>query len=211
MLGIDPMEWASFTALGRRLGWWRAVRLGLALRRRVDAGEPFAALPETDEKKEADSRAQIAPAVVLYRLLCEEMKSDEALVVVGDVVEAGAHVFLKSTIGPISRDLFHGLEADARHALLDERVDRFPNTVYQIEEAGTEKVRFTVSMCRFVRLCKLAGVPELTPVFCAVDASYFSEVEPSVELSRPTTLAQGDTCCDFTLRFSDSAKTSDDA
>ena len=55
----------------------------------------------------------------------------------------------------------------------------------------------------FVRLCREAKVPELTPVFCAVDASYFGGVEPAVSLERPTTLAQGGPCCDFRLQFVD--------
>ncbi len=203
MLGIDPMEWASFGALRRRLGWWRAIRLGLALRKRVEGGEPFQDLPPAEGQKDIESREQIAPAVVLYRLLCEELERPEAMRLVGEVVEAGAHVFLRETIGSISRELFEGLDADARRALLDERIGRFPNTIYQIQDAGSSSVRFTVSACRFVRLCSLVGVPELTPVFCAVDASYFSEVEPSVELIRPSTIAGGDDCCDFTLQFVD--------
>lgn len=203
MIGIEPMEWASFKALGRRLGWWTAIRVGMALRQRVDRGEPFEGLPPSDDPKERASRDQIASAVVLYRLLQERMSQPTALEIVAEVVEAGAHVFLKQAIGPLSRTLFDGLDEAARYQLLDQKVGSFPNTIYQIEEAGTDRVRFTVSACSFVRLCREAKVPELTPVFCAVDASYFGGVEPAVSLERPTTLAQGGPCCDFRLQFVD--------
>ena len=151
VFGIGPVEWASVGALRRRLGWWSAIRLGVAPRTRVDRGEPFDGVPLSDDPKDAASRAEIAPAGALYRLLQEPMDQSDAVSLVADIVEAGAHVFLKEAIGPLSRELFDGLDAEQRYELLDQKVGSFPNTIYQIEEAGTERVRFTVSACHFVR------------------------------------------------------------
>ena len=171
----------------------------MALNTRLRRGEPFASLEPTTEPKEIESRDQIASAIILYRLLCAEMDSEEARAIVGDVVEAAAHIFLAQNIGPIGASQLDSLSDEERVHFVETRLDKFPNTLVQIDEVRSNRVRFQVEKCRFVRLCSAVGVPELMPVFCAVDASYFGQVQPGVELIRPTTLAKGDSTCDFTL------------
>jgi hypothetical protein len=60
---------------------------------------------------------------------------------------------------------------------------------------------FTVTRCRFPAICATAGVPELSPVFCAGDAKFFGTIEPEVELLRGTTIAEGAGSCGFEIRF----------
>ena len=67
----DAIDRAAFRVLWGHLGLWRALRLGVSLQRRVDRGEPFADLPPATDAREAGSRAQAGPAVLLYRLLRE--------------------------------------------------------------------------------------------------------------------------------------------
>ena len=68
----------------------------------------------------------------------------------------------------------------------------------EVEEAAAF---FRVTFCRFPRMCAEAGVPELAPVFCAVDAHFFGGVERSIALDRPETLAAGGGSCPFSLRW----------
>ncbi len=195
MFGVDRQEWAALRALAGHVGWIRAVRLGLYIRRQTQQGHPFKSLPPAVDEREAESREQLAGAVLLYMRLRETDSRERALEVVAPVVEASAHVLLSENIGEID---WHALaEEEGRHRYIDERLRRFPNTVYQIEEMGARRVRFTVSHCHFATLCKALGVPELSPVFCAVDASYFGGVETRVSLHRPETLASGGSQCDF--------------
>jgi len=133
------------------------------------------------------------------------MEQSVAYEIVAEVVEAAAHVFLAESIGPLGASELAALSDTERLAFVESRLDKFPNTLVQIEDVGAQRVHFHVTKCRFVRLCADVGVPELTSVFCAVDASYFGQIQPGIELLRPSTLARGDTHCDFTLMVREDA------
>ncbi len=199
---IDPVEWAAFKVLMRRLGVWRALRVGLGVRRGVARGEPFGALPPPQTPKDADSRAQLGPAIVLYRLLVQAGHPDPRGVV-GEVVHDGALAFLGHTLGPLRRADLAAMDADTRHAWLTAMGDRFPNATVTWARTGPEQVHFRVTACRFVSLCHALGEPDLAPLFCAGDATFFGTVEPDVQLTRPHTLAEGGPDCPFTLRWKD--------
>ena len=164
-------DWAALKVLARHFGWWKAIRLGLALNQKVRRGAPFEALSPATEPKEIESREQIAGAIILYQMLRETMEQGQVLAIVAEVVEAAAHVFLAETIGPLGAAQLDDLSDDERGRFVEERLDKVPNTLVQIEEVRRDEVRFQVTKCRFVSLCAAVGVPELMPLFCAVDAS----------------------------------------
>lgn len=206
---LDPMEKAALRVVARHVGWVRALWYGLAIRRRVKHGEPFAHLPPPDSEKEAQSRAQAGPAIVLYRRLRRSLGPEDAVDITTDAVEAGALVFLQETVGPLNRAMLAAMSADEREAFVKARGARFPNAEIIWERVDLQQVRFSVLDCRFVSLCAEVGHPELAPIFCKGDARFFGNVEPEVELIRSQTLAAGGTHCPFVIRWKDSADEAD--
>ena len=198
---FDRTTWAALAILRRHLGLWTALRAGLAVEKRVGAGEPFADLPPATDEKEAGSRAQLGPALVLYDELSQRVSADRARQITAEVVEIGAHIFLRQSIGRLDRAHLATLDEAGRRAYVEARIARFPNADVRVEVVEPERVRFTVTSCRFVRLCREVGMSDLAPIFCAGDASYFGGIEPDVELIRPETLALGGAACPFELRY----------
>jgi hypothetical protein len=198
---FDPIEKAALDVMVRHLGWWRAVWYGLAVRRRVKRGEPFAHLPPPETEKEAQSRAQAGPAIVLYRCLRRVIGPEDAVDITTDAVEAGALVFLQQTIGPLNREVLAAMSPEERIAFVKERGEAFPNATVRWDRVDLEAVRFTVLDCRFVSLCAEVGHPELAPIFCKGDARFFGTVEPDVELIRTETLAAGGRMCPFLIQW----------
>jgi hypothetical protein len=194
----DAMERAGFQAVIRRIGLWRALGVGLRVSRAQSRGEPFAEFPPAEDDRERGTRTQAAGAILLYRAL-RDAGVAEAIDVVSDAVEAGALVFLGRTLGPIRRAELSSLDDAARDAWVRDRAGRFPNATMVFEQVDAEAVRFRVSACRFVSLCAEVGHPELAPLFCRGDATFFGGVEPNVRLERPHTLAEGGPDCPFGL------------
>lgn len=198
---LDPIEKAALQVVARHVGWLRALWYGISIRRRVARGEPFAHLPPPDCEKEAQSRAQAGPAIVLYRRLRRSLGPEDAVDITTDAVEAGALVFLREVIGPLNRQVLAAMTPEAREAFVHERGAQFPNAELIWEQVDLEQVRFTVLDCRFVSLCAEVGHPELAPIFCKGDARFFGTVEPDVELIRSETLAAGGASCPFVIRW----------
>lgn len=202
---LDATERAALAVLGRRLGWLGALRVGVAVERARRRGEPFADLPPAGDAKEAGSRAQAGPAILLYRALRDRVSADDARAITGEAVSAGALVFLRASLGPLRRAALAALDDAGRRAFAADRADRFPNATLTWDEVSADRVAFTVHACRLVTLVAHAGHPELAPLFCAGDAAYFGAVEPGVVLDRPETLAGGGAACRFSLRFAPEA------
>jgi len=200
MNAFDPSTWVALPVLLRRLGVRETLRVGVMVASALRRGEPFSRLPPPSDARDRDSRAQAAPALVLYRALRARGHA-ESLEIVGEVVEAAAVVFLRRTIGPIRRADLAALDEAERARWVHTRAARFPNAEPRFEAVGPDEVRFRVSSCRFVALAHAAGAPELAPVFCRGDAKFFGTVERDVVLERPHTLAEGGPDCPFTIRF----------
>ncbi|MCA9546965.1 MAG: L-2-amino-thiazoline-4-carboxylic acid hydrolase [Myxococcales bacterium] len=163
-------------------------------------GEPFAHLPPPADAKDAGSRAQLGPAIVLHRELTRR-GHPEARAIVAQAVHAGALAFLGRTVGPISRQALGGMTPAERRTWLAALGERFPNATLSWEATGPDRVSFRVTACRFVALCRAVGAADLAPLFCAGDATFFGTVEPDVRLDRPHTLAEGGPDCPFTLSW----------
>lgn len=164
----------------REFGLCGTIRIALAIRRLQRRGEPFGALPPPANDREAKSRAQIGPAILLYRSLPRD-----ALRITEEIVVASARAFLRKTIGPIEK-------VDARRA-----GEAFFNATLRWIRVAPEEVRFDVVACHFPVLCRAAGVPELAPVFCRGDAGFFRD--QGLRFERTTTIAEGAPLCDFRI------------
>lgn len=187
--------------LRRKLGLWRALSVGLELERRVGDGEPFARdLGEPSDAGEAWCREQIAPAIVLYGLL-RERAGDRALEWTREVVLESAEVWMRHALGDLSIERWRSLDDAARMEFLASLTAQFRNMELADAAVAEDSAFFRVTACQFPRLCAEVGVPELAPVFCAVDAHFFGGVEKSIALDRPETLATGGEGCPFSLRW----------
>ena len=117
------------------------------------------------------------------------------------VVEAACR-FLGESLGSLRRDVLRRIPADSRREWVAERGAGFFNATIRWDAVREDRVDFTVTACRFPKLCAEAGVPELAPVFCAGDAKFFGTVEPDVVMTRPHTIAGGASTCAFSLSYS---------
>jgi len=181
--------------LTRELGWMRAVQVGIAAQR---GGDAFAALGPAQDDQDAASRAQLAPAIALYRALRLHLDAEESLRVAGAVIHDASLRFLEHAIGEVDLERYRASTPNHRRAYLQGIMEQFVNADARIEVADEEGFVQVVTRCRFVELCRAAGVPELAPAFCAGDLAFFSR--GPVRLDRPGTLAEGADACEF--RFS---------
>eukprot|EP00250_Pteridium_aquilinum_P008732 c18168_g1_i2 orf=336-659(+) len=63
--------------------------------------------------------------------------------------------------------------------------------------------RASVKQCLYNSVFTADGVPELIPIFCALDRMWFDQVHParhSLHFARPSTLANGATSCEFIIQ-----------
>lgn len=198
---MDVNERYAAPVLIRELGVLAALEVGRAIRRRVRAGEPFEHLAVPADAREAASRAQAGPAVVLYQELTARVGQHEAMRITREAVGAAGCAFLAKQLGPLRRAELARLDESGRQALAAKMSDSFFNATMEWDRISPEGVDFRVTACSFPTLCASAGVPELAPVFCEVDERYFETVERDVELVRPRTIARGGEQCDFGLRY----------
>jgi hypothetical protein len=198
---LGPIERGALGVLASELGWRKALWVGFQIERALGRGEPFGGLPAATDPREQGSRAQAGPAIVMYRVLRESVGPERALQITARVVEEGAVIFLRMSLGTLRRAEIAALDEGGRRRFTEDRASRFPNAELVWNKVSAERVSFTVTRCRLVELVRGAGHPELARLFCAGDARYFGNVEPGVRLVRPTTLAEGGPHCDFTLEW----------
>ncbi len=162
-------------------------------------GEPFRSLPRADDRREALSRQQLQGAVLLRRALAREVRPDDAMAITRDVVLDAGETFLGTQLAEVSPHEL--LASDAPDVMIGRIVGRFFNAEGDVEgDVDAREVRFAVRQCRFVNLLDAIGEREMMPLFCEVDARYFSRDDAPFALERPATLARGDAYCDFRFR-----------
>lgn len=171
-----------------------ALSVGLVEARRRD---PFAGLGPAKGERERRSRAQAAPAVTIYRALLRSAPRDVALTAMAHVIEAGALAFLAKTLPDVTASSLSEGAPAARGAHVAAWMGRFFTATSEVTEVSEQRVVFEVHACALVRLVSAAGHPELAPLFCKGDETFFRV--RGIRLDRPTTLARGDTRCRFEL------------
>lgn len=184
-------------SLGRRRAAAILAEVGAAQLRR----QPFAHLDRPADRREALSRRQCAPAILLFRALRKRLGEARALELTGEIVLDGTVHFLRYAIGPLHRHELMRLEPAEREAFVRRLGERFFNATIRWDEIGAERLRMTVTRCLFPVLCRLGGAPQVARLLCHGDAVYFGEVLGTVELIRPYTQAEGARDCPFELRW----------
>ena len=173
-------ELASARVLIRELGLIKTVSVGWKLRLAQSRGAPFEDFPPADSIEETLSRQQIGPAIVLYRLLMDEVGPERALSVTEAAVIEGAVRFLGASIGRLDRATLGAMTEEERGSFARRIGRKFFNATVRWDTISGDEVAFTVTACRFARLCVELGEPQLAPVFCKGDAHFFGSVEPNV-------------------------------
>ena len=196
-------EWLGLRVLGRHLGWLQALSLGMEMKRLLSKGDPWMELDEAKDGREIWSRDQIGPAIVLYRLLLNR-KHIDALTVTREVVTEGAVPWMQWAVGTIDPNRYRSMSENSRSTWFKKKTKTFVNMEIDSQQTHDEGASFVVKTCTFPQLCEQAGVPELAPVFCAVDAHYFGGIQKGIILNRPTTLAKTGEPCSFSFTWEES-------
>jgi hypothetical protein len=188
--------------LSRAIGPGATARVLARFARQWLAREPFGHLDAPTDRDERLSRKQIAPAILLYRAL-RDVAPEQAYELTQAIVLVEGAKFLRSELGSVDIVALSKKPAAERETEARRIGARFFNSVMRWDEIGQRRVAFTVTACRFPPLCKEAGVPEIAPMFCAVDDAYFGRIDPRLELTRTSTIATGGADCPFVLERSD--------
>lgn len=200
---MDTSKFAGIPVLIEHLGVLDALKIGWRIEREAAKGKPWESLPKPENRDEALSREQIAPAILLYLALKERGDQEFAIDVVRQTAIAGGVAFLKKSIGIIDREAFRAQTEAETEEWVNDVAGKFFNADIAFDVVSADEVQFTVSRCRFPELCRAVGVPELSPVFCETDEAFFGSVQPGVTLTREETIARGGTKCPFQLTWDD--------
>ncbi|MDF1561428.1 MAG: L-2-amino-thiazoline-4-carboxylic acid hydrolase [Deltaproteobacteria bacterium] len=185
---------AAIRGLAREVGRGRAL---LWLGRSQLTRDPLRGLPPADTAAERDTRAQLGPALRVYRFLRGRVGEEEALRLTRAIVVAAGEAFLERRTAGLEPGRWRALNEQERRALLEQVGAGFPNARLEVERVEADRIAFGITACRFVELCAELGVPELSPVFCAADDAFFGR--GPVRLERPTLLSTGGARCAFEL------------
>ena len=214
---MDAMTRTAARTIISELGLGRGLLTLAEVGWRQSRGEPFRAYhltnaqgvghpganPDELTTRERQSRAQLGPAVVLYRALRKRLDEARALDVTGRVITASGRVFLSQVLATLDLSQVRALSHAERDTYLRSLLAPIPNATFELSFDEQDRVHFTVNGCRFVTLCHELGHPELAPLFCAVDDHYFRFDLPQVQLERATTIAHGGAQCPFILSVRD--------
>jgi len=168
--------------------------------------DPFASLGPAPDSRQKASRAQIGPAVAMYKALKKRLGQDEALEVMRRVILPATISFLRYTIADPPVDQYIAASEEDRRQLIGALMQPFFNATSEITAVDNESFTVEVRTCDFPMLCAAAGVPELASLFCEGDISYFNREDSPVHLDREYTIAQGGDRCPFVFSLNRNAK-----
>ena len=192
------IERAVSQRLWRQLGFFRSLRIALALVWQKVTFRPFHLLPMTDDPAEKLARKHVLDALTLFRAM-ESQLGPSGKRLFQEVMSLGAQAFLSSNIGLIDVGDYLQMTSVERRGWLARLIDLFPNATAEIKEASELRVAFTVTRCRYVELTRIAGYPELANTFCAGDAAFFRAQPDGIEFERTDSIAEGGRNCPFVL------------
>ena len=72
---------------------------------------------------------------------------------------------------------------------------------FDFKNVNNHQVKFDMTACPYLKLCKELDCEELAPIFCATDDLCYGNMHPCLKFTRTKTLARGGDCCDFDLKI----------
>lgn len=189
--------------LADELGWSTALKVAAKLKYRLWMDNPFKRLnrqkpPSAQEKL---TQQQMAPLIVLYFILEEQLPRAQTMRLLSELTQRVAIAFLKFNVPVIEKAQYQDLSRKDKLATLKKITQRFFNAKAELKLDSQDNFHFTVNVCYFARYAQLLNVPELAPLFCAADKTYFQTHQPDVRLIRTVTLAADDQPCDFYFQW----------
>lgn len=156
---------------------------------------------DAPKKKMFHLKAQILPAIAVFKTLCSVMSEDEAFDIVRRYILNHAKE-RRETLDKIMK--FPGI-----YRLMPRVTAKVMKLAFN-EEAGFERKdimisddvwRIDMTKCPYHDVCKKYGCDRLCAPFCETDDICNSELHPKLVWHRTKTLGRGDNCCDFCLKI----------
>lgn len=145
-------------------------------------------------------------AVLSYHRIISEQTTnpDESKRLIGDALvrsaEEGRTSYVEARLGVRLDDPESAFDRIA-DSFIDRGESRFGKTFRYVQELLDKEHCFVrIETCFFDRFFRLHQAEDLTPLLCRLDIVWAEELHrrcPTVEFSRPTTLAAGDDACRF--------------
>ena len=197
---MNPMIKAALSSLYQELGLKLMLITIIKLSWSKLKGEPFQDLPLAQNRKERLSREQLGPVIIIYRILLMYLNPQEALKITTKVVETSGRAFLKVVLKDLDLNELTQLSEKEQKNYLTNLLDAVPNSIFTIHIVDQSTVHFTVTDCLFVQLCHQLELPQLAPLFCAVDKAFFQKDVTNISFERETTIAEGGHTCPFVFK-----------
>lgn len=184
--------------------WFRktlAARLGESRAARIwsNANAYLTSLKEWESQMDSDSRMMILPAAALYKALYDDAP-EQALPLLTDY---------GTQIGKKIAHIVHGITSvPGVPKLLWNHMPKLMRTMSSPDKGYTRRivsetkdlVGVDILSCPLHDWAVKIGVPEAALVVCAMDKAYMTGFK-HIQYTRTTSVAQGDECCDYRLRY----------
>jgi len=186
------------------LGWLKGTQILFRLKWKQTYDNPFNEinLQAVPTSKQRLSQRQMAPLVILYRLLLSDgFPTEQALDICGRLSKKVAVAFLDFSIPQIRKVDWSGESAERKTQMLNKITERFFNAESETELKPNDEFVINVQACHFASYAMQLGVPELGPLFCESDKYYFDHFQKEVNFGRTQTLAIEGRPCDFRFNW----------
>ena len=192
---------AAVRVIIKRLGVKSLSSIGLELSKSKKKGKPYDGLSAASSKKDKDSRALIAEAIVLYDILKQQMDQAKAEQIVREVITAAAIAQLSCLIPTLKSEKLAKLSKEERQKLFCGIVEKFPNTDWILIKSEDNEYEFHMTRCRLCEIFIEVGIPELKNSCCAGDALYFERFQKGIEFNRNKMIGENDEYCLFNFKL----------
>lgn len=165
----------------------------------ASANDHLTSLKKWESQMDSDSRMMILPAAALYRALCDHAPAQALPLLTAYGTQTGEKI----------ARIVHGITSIPGlskllwcHMPKLMRAMSSPGKGYtrRIVSETTELVGVDILSCPLHDWAVKIGVPEAALVVCAMDKAYMTGFK-YIQYTRTTSVAQGDACCDYRLRY----------
>lgn len=169
-----------------------------------NANAHLTSLKEWESQMDSDSRMIILPAAALYKALYDAAP-ERALPLLTDY---------GTQIGEKIARIVHGITSvPGVPKLLWKHMPKLMRTMSSPDKGYTRRivsetndlVGVDILSCPLHDWAVKIGVPEAALVVCAIDKAYMTGFK-HIQYTRTTSVAQGDACCDYRLRYDKTKK-----
>lgn len=151
-----------------------------------------------------DNKMMVLPAAALYKTLCK-YKPKQALILLKEYGTETGEKILKIIHAFTSIPGVSGILWKNMPALMRKTSSPKKGYTRRIVSETDEMVGVDILSCPLYDAALQIGVPEAAQVVCAIDKAYMTGFK-YIDYTRTTSVAEGDKCCDYRLRFDKNKK-----